>query len=128
MQALQAVPNGRGVHHGQDLSNFIDFHHKAGQYMVVDVRDTVPDSWYEMGVDGFTRTKLCNTANFAHIKENYYFIHVPLGLINRNAYQLQVDRKQEYSALDMNITSFPYFPLHTVVSRLFALAESVKSN
>lgn len=123
MQALQAVPNGRGVHHGQDLSNFIDFHHKAGQYMVVDVRDTVPDSWYEMGVDGFTRTKLCNTANFAHIKENYYFIHVPLGLINRNAYQLQVDRKQEYSALDMNITSFPFFPLETVVSRLFEISQ-----
>lgn len=123
MQALQAVPNGRGVHHGQDLSNFVDFHHKAGQYMVVDVRDTVPDSWYEMGVDGFTRTKLCNTANFAHIKENYYFIHVPLGLINRNAYQLQVDRKQEYSALDMNITSFPYFPLEIVVARLFEISQ-----
>jgi hypothetical protein len=123
MQALQATPNGRGVHHGQDLSSFIDFHHKAGQYMVVDCRDTVPDSWYEMGVDGFTRTKLCNTANFAHIKENYYFIHVPLGLINRNAYQLQVDRKQEYSALDMGITSFPYFPLQTVVARLFEISQ-----
>lgn len=123
MQALQATPNGKGVHHGQDLSNYIDFHHKAGQYMVVDVRDTVPDSWYEMGVDGFTRTLLCNTANFAHIKENYYFIHVPLGLINRNAYQLQVDRKQEYSALDMGITSFPYFPLETVVKRLLAISR-----
>ena len=123
MQALQATPNGKGVHHGQDLGSFIDFHHKAGQYMVVDCRDTVPDSWYEMGVDGFTRTLLCNTANFAHIKENYYFIHVPLGLINRNAYQLQVDRKQEYSALDMGITSFPFFPLETVVKRLLEISQ-----
>ena len=54
MQALQATPNGRGVHHGQDLGSFIDFHHKAGQFMVVGVRDTVPDSWYEMGCCAIT--------------------------------------------------------------------------
>lgn len=123
MAALNATPDGGAPQHAFDLSAFSDFHQKGGQYNVVGVRDTVPNSTYRMGVDGFTRSQLCNTANFCHIKENYYFIHVPLALLCRNAYQMLVNRKQQYSAMDMDITSFPVFPLATVVNRLFEISQ-----
>lgn len=123
MAALNATPDGGAPQHPFDLSAWSDFHQKGGQYNVVGVRDTVPNSTYRMGVDGFTRSQLCNTANFCHIKENYYFIHVPLALLCRNAYQMLVNRKQQYSAMDMDITSFPVFPLATVVNRLFEISQ-----
>ena len=82
MQALNAVPDGRQPKNGFDLSNFETFSQKGGMLNIVGVRDTVPNSDYKMAVDAFTRTLPCNTANFAHIKENYYFVHVPLGLIS----------------------------------------------
>ena len=65
----------------------------------------------------------CNTANFAHIKENYYFVHVPLALISRNAYQLEVDRKQEYTSLPMDTENFPSFDLVAVFQRLLEIAR-----
>lgn len=123
MAALNATPDGGAPQHAFDLSAFSDFHQKGGQFNVVGVRDTVPNSVYRMGVDGFTRSMLCNTANFCHIKENYYFIHVPLALLSRNAYQTLVNRKQAYSALDMDITGFPVFPLATVVNRLLEITQ-----
>lgn len=127
MAALNAVPQGGSPQHPFDLGSYVDFHQKAGQYNVVAVRDTVPNSTYQVGVDGFTRSMLCNTANFSHIKENYYFIHVPLGLISRNAYQTLVDRKQPYTALDMGIEQFPVFHLGTVVKRLLDIAVMSQS-
>ena len=127
MAALNAVPEGGSPQHPFDLGSYVDFHQKAGQYNVVAVRDTVPNSTYQVGVDGFTRSILCNTANFSHIKENYYFVHVPLGLISRNAYQTLVDRKQPYTALDMGIEQFPVFHLGTVVKRLLDIAVMSQS-
>lgn len=121
MDALNRVPDGTQPKNGFDLSSFETFTQKGGMLNVVGVRDTVPNSDYRMSVDGFTRSLPCNTANFAHIKENYYFVHVPLGLVNRNAYQMLVQRKQPYSALDMGVTCFPYFDLSLVVSRLFEI-------
>lgn len=123
MEALNATPNGGSPQHGFPLSNFVDYHKKGGQFMVVGTRDTVPNGTYRMAVDGFTRTLPCNTANFAHIKENYYFVHVPLSLVSRNAYQLQVDRKQQYSALDFNIQQFPSFDLVAVYRRLLEISQ-----
>lgn len=117
MQALNRVPNGKQPKNGFPLESFETFTQKGGMLNVVGVRDTVPNSDYRMSVDAFTRTLPCNTANFAHIKENYYFVHVPLGLINRNAYQMLVNRKQPYSALDMGISRFPTFSLATVLNR-----------
>lgn len=116
MAALNVTPDGKHSKKPFDLSNFNTFHAKGGQITVVGVRDTVPDSEYYMSVDSLTKTMLCNTANFAHIKENFYFVHVPLGLLSRNAYQMLVDRKQSYSALDMDISQFPVFSLKDVVS------------
>lgn len=123
MEALNATPNGGSPQHGFPLSNFVDYHKKGGQFVVVGSRDTVPNATYRMAVDGFTRTLPCNTANFAHIKENYYFVHVPLALVSRNAYQLQVDRKQQYSALDFNIQAFPSFDLVAVYQRLLEISQ-----
>lgn len=117
MQALNRVPNGKQPKNGFSLGSFETFTQKGGMLNVVGVRDTVPNSDYRLSVDAFTRTLPCNTANFAHIKENYYFVHVPLGLINRNAYQMLVNRKQPYSALDMGISRFPTFSLATVINR-----------
>ena len=94
LEALNATPDGGDKKNPFPLSNFEDYHQKGGIFNVVGVRDTVPDSDYRMYVDGVTRTLLCNTANFARMKENYYFIHVPLGLISRNAYMMQVQRKE----------------------------------
>ena len=123
MEALNATPQGGSPQHGFPLSNFVDYHKKGGQFMVIDCRDTVPNATYRMAVDGFTRTLPCNTANFAHIKENYYFVHVPLALISRNAYQLEVDRKQEYTSLPMDTENFPSFDLVAVFQRLLEIAR-----
>lgn len=123
MEALNATPQGGSPQHGFPLSNFVDYHKKGGQFMVVGVRDTVPNATYRMAVDGFTRTLPCNTANFAHIKENYYFVHVPLALISRNAYQLEVDRTQEYTSLPMDTERFPNFDLVAVFQRLLEIAR-----
>lgn len=123
MQALNAVPDGRQPKNGFDLSNFETFSQKGGMLNIVGVRDTVPNSDYKMAVDAFTRTLPCNTANFAHIKENYYFVHVPLGLISRNAYQTLVQRKQAYTALDMGISQFPTFELTRVLNRCLEIAH-----
>lgn len=131
MSALNVVPDGKHSKNAFDLSNFETFHQKGGIINVVGVRDTVPNSEYRMSVDGFTKTLLCNTANFARIKENYYFVHVPLGLLSRNAYQMLVQRKQSYSALDMDITQFPVFNIENVVKRCVELAvdgEGVAEN
>lgn len=123
MEALNATPQGGSPQHGFSLSNFVDYHKKGGQFMVVGCRDTVPNATYRMAVDGFTRTLPCNTANFAHIKENYYFVHVPLALISRNAYQLVVDRKQEYTSLPMDTENFPSFDLEAVFKRLIEISR-----
>lgn len=118
MSALNITPDGKAPKNPFDLSSFHTLSQKGGQFNIVGVVDTVPNSDYRMSVDGFTRTIINNTANFARIKENYYFVHVPLGLINRNAYQLQVQRKEQYSALDFGISKMPFFDLKTVLKRL----------
>ena len=118
MSALNVTPDGKAPKNPFDLSSFHTLSQKGGQFNVVGVVDTVPNSDYRMSVDGFTRTIINNTCNFARIKENYYFVHVPLGLINRNAYQLQVQRKEQYSALDFGISKMPFFDLKTVLKRI----------
>ena len=118
MSALNITPDGKAPKNPFDLSSFHTLSQKGGQFNVVGVIDTVPNSDYRMSVDGFTRTIINNTANFARIKENYYFVHVPLGLINRTAYQLQVQRKEQYSALDFGISKMPFFDLKTVLKRI----------
>ena len=123
MEALNRVPDGRVPKTGFDLSNFENFTQKGGMLNVVGVRDTMPNSDYRMAVDGFTRSLPCNTANFAHIKENYYFVHVPLALVSHNAYQTLVQRKQAYSAMDMGISQFPVFSLATVINRCLEIAH-----
>lgn len=123
MTALNITPDGKQPKNGFDLGNFETSTLKGGAFQVVGFRETVPNSDYRMSVDAFTRTIPCNTANFAHIKENYYFIHVPLGLLDRNAYQTMVDRKQQYSALDFGIEQFPVFPLYDVVARCFEISQ-----
>lgn len=83
----------------------------------------MPNADYRLSVDGFTRSQLCNTANFARMKENYYFVFVPYGLVCANAYQMLVQRKQPYSARDMGVTQFPYFSLKTVLKRCLEIAH-----
>lgn len=123
MAALNTVPNGKAPKNPFDLMNFETFHQKGGQLNVVGVRETMPNADYRMSVDAFTRTQLCNTANFARMKENWYFVHVPLGLISANAYQMLVQRKQPYSARDFGITQFPYFSLKAVLNRCLEIAH-----
>ena len=123
MAALNTVPNGKAPKNPFDLMNFETFHQKGGQLNVVGVRETMPNADYRMSVDAFTRTQLCNTANFARMKENWYFVHVPLGLISANAYQMLVQRKQSYSARDFGITQFPYFSLKAVLKRCLDIAH-----
>ena len=123
MEALNVVPDGHHSKSPFDLSNFETLHEKGGQFTVVGVRDTMPDGTYRMAVDGFTKTLLCNTANFAHMKENYYFVHVPLALICNNAYQMLVQRKQSYSALGQNIEQFPVFNLAAVVNECLTIGS-----
>ena len=123
MAALNTVPNGKAPKNPFDLMNFETFHQKGGQLNVVGVRETMPNADYRMSVDAFTRTQLCNTANFARMKENWYFVHVPLGLISANAYQMLVQRKQPYSARDFGITQFPYFSLKAVLKRCLEIAH-----
>lgn len=115
MAALNITPDGKHSKKPYDLTSRSTDHCKGGMITVVGVRDTVPDSDYNLGVDAYTKTMLCNTANFAHMKENYYFVHVPLGLLSRNAYQMLVQREQSYSAMPMDITQFPVFNLFEVV-------------
>ena len=127
MAALNQTPDGKAPKNPFDLMSFETFSQKGGQLNVVGVRDTVPNSDYRMSVDGFTRSIINNTANFARIKENYYFVHVPLGLISRNAYQTLVQRKEQYSALDFGITKFPYFDFKTVLSKILEVCNMSKA-
>ena len=123
MSALNTVPNGKAPKNPFDLGNFETFHQKGGQLNVVGVRETMPNSDYRLSVDAFTRTQLCNTANFARMKENYYFVFVPFGLVCSNAYQMLVQRKQPYSARDFGTTQFPYFSLKAVLKRCLEIAH-----
>ena len=123
MAALNTVPNGKAPKNPFDLGNFETFHQKGGQLNVAGVRETMPNSDYRMSVDAFTRTQLCNTANFARMKENYYFVFVPFGLVCSNAYQMLVQRKQSYSARDFGTTQFPYFSLKAVLKRCLEIAH-----
>lgn len=123
MAALNTVPNGKAPKNPFDLGNFETFHQKGGQLNVAGVRETMPNSDYRMSVDAFTRTQLCNTANFARMKENYYFVFVPFGLVCSNAYQMLVQRKQPYSARDFGTTQFPYFSLKVVLKRCLEIAH-----
>lgn len=117
MQALNATPQGGSPKEGFDLTHFQTFSSKLGQFLVCDVIDTIPDSDYKIAVDAYTRTMPNNTANFAQMKENYYLLHVPYGIVSRNAYQMLVDREEKYSAIPMDISQFPTFRLFNVVSR-----------
>ena len=123
MAALNTTPNGKAPKNPFDLMNFETFHQKGGQLNVVGVKEGIPNSDYRMSVDGFTRSQLCNTANFARIKENYYFVFVPLSLISANAYQMLVQRKQPYSARDFGISMLPFFSLKTVLKRCLEIAH-----
>ena len=123
MAALNTTPNGKAPKNPFDLMNFETFQQKGGQLNVVGVKEGIPNADYRMSVDGFTRSQLCNTANFARIKENYYFVFVPLSLISANAYQMLVQRKQPYSARDFGISMLPYFSLKTVLSRCLDIAH-----
>ena len=123
MAALNTVPNGKAPKNPFDLGNFETFHQKGGQLNVVGCRETMPNSDYRLSVDAFTRTQLCNTANFARMKENYYFVFVPFGLVCSNAYQMLVQRKQPYSARDFGTTQFPYFSLKAVLKRCLEIAH-----
>lgn len=123
MAALNTTPNGKAPKNPFDLMNFETFHQKGGQLNVVGVKEGIPNADYRMSVDGFTRSQLCNTANFARIKENYYFVFVPLSLISANAYQMLVQRKQPYSARDFGISMLPYFSLKVVLKRCLEIAH-----
>ena len=123
MAALNTTPNGKAPKNPFDLMNFETFHQKGGQLNVVGVKEGIPNADYRMSVDGFTRSQLCNTANFARIKENYYFVFVPLSLISANAYQMLVQRKQPYSARDFGISMLPFFSLKTVLKRCLDIAH-----
>lgn len=123
MQVLNQTPEGGSKKNAFELSNFETFHQKGGQFNIVGIRDTLPDSDYEMSVDGVTRTKLCNTANFARMKENYYFIHVPLGLISRNAYMMQVQREEKYSSLRLDISQMPVFSLGKIWAAIVTMID-----
>ena len=128
MQALNAVPQGGAPKEGFDLTHFQYFTSKAGQFGVVDAIDLIPDSDYRIAIDAYTRTMPNNTANFSHLKENYYFMFVPYGIINRNAYQMLVNRKEPYTALDMNISQFPTFNLGEVVEYAISMAKETKED
>lgn len=123
MEALNAVPQGGAPKEGFDLTHFQYFTSKAGQFGVVDAIDLIPDSDYRIAIDAYTRTMPNNTANFSHLKENYYFMFVPYGIISRNAYQMLVNRKEDYTALDMNISQFPTFNLGEVVEYAISMAK-----
>lgn len=120
-QLLQTPPEGGHSLEAFDLHNFEYFHSKGGQFNVVSCRETVPNSDYELSVDAVTRSMLCNTANFANIKENWYLIHVPLALICNNAYQMLVQREQPYTANKPNIEQFPVFNLGAVLEEIFTI-------
>ena len=128
MAALNRVPDGKHSKNAFSLSNYEDFHQKGGMINVVGFRDTVPNAEYRMGVDGITKTLLCNTHPFARVKENYYFVHVPLGLICNNAYQMLVQRRQDYSALQQDIEQFPVFNLADVVKRCLEIATTADAD
>ena len=56
--------------------------------MLFGCRETMPNSDYRLSVDALPGHNFCNTANFARMKENYYFVFVPYGLVCSNAYQM----------------------------------------
>ena len=121
-QLLQTPPEGGHSKESFDLHNIEYFHQKGGQLNVASIRSVAPNCDYELSVDSLTRTLLCNTANFADIKENWYILFVPNYLVCNNAYQMLVQRRQDYSAIRSNIEQFPVFDLKAVVKRCITIA------
>lgn len=116
-QLLQTSPSGGHSKEAFDLHNYEYFHQKGAQLNIASIRSVAPGCDYELSVDSITRSDLCNTANFADIKENWYILFVPNFLVSNNAYQMLVQRRQDYSAIRSNIEQFPVFDLKAVVKR-----------
>ena len=115
MEALNIVPDGSLPKNPFDLSSYEYLHTKMGQFIPVGVRETVPDGTYRMSVDAVTLTLPCNTASFAHMKENYYFLFIPYSQLTNIAYSFFPQRKDNQSALDYGYSQMPWFNLGDVV-------------
>lgn len=123
MEALNITPDGKQSLNPFGLENFVNLHCKSGQFIPCGMRKLVPNSKVNVFVDAVTRTKLCNTANFSHIKENYYFVFVPDALIYSGAYMMSVEREEPYSAIRYDITQMPTFNLGDVVYRCIEMSK-----
>lgn len=124
--ALNRTPDGSMPKNAYDLHSYEFSTSKLGQLLPVACRETVPDMTLEMSVDNYTMTMPCNTASFAQMKENYYWVFVPYSQIVSNFNTLIVDRDDPQTALDLTapMESVPWFPLGSVVVECIKLAES----
>lgn len=122
MEALTSVPQGGSPKHAYPLHAHNNYTTKAGQLGVVDFINTVPNGDYEIGVDNYTMTKILNTHNFARMKENFYFIHVPISQLDRSFHQMNVQRTESVSALEFSNLQAVTFPLGTVVQEAIRMA------
>ena len=121
-EALNATPDGGAPKNPYDLHAYDWLTSKAGQFLPVACRETVPDAIYRMSVDNYTVTFPCNTASQADMKENYYFVFIPYYLLTRSAYSFFVNRQDNQSALPYNSEQIPWFPLGDVVAECVRLA------
>lgn len=124
--ALNRTPDGSMPRNVYDLHSYEFLTSKLGQLLPVACRETVPDTTIEMSVDNYTMTFPCNTASFASMKENFYWVFVPYSQIVSNFNTLVVGRDDPQSALDLTgaIEQVPWFPLGTVVRHCLSLSST----
>lgn len=109
------TPQGGAPKHPYPLSAHQYYTTKAGGLHVVDCINTIPNADYRIGVDNYTMTKILNTSNFARMKENFYYVHVPLSQLDRSIHQMLMQRTESVSALEFENLQAVVFPLGDVV-------------
>lgn len=116
------TPQGGAPKHPYPLSAHQYYTTKAGGLHVVDCINTIPNADYRIGVDNYTMTKILNTSNFARMKENFYYVHVPLSQLDRSIHQMLMQRTESVSALEFENLQAVVFPLGLVVREAIHIA------
>lgn len=111
-------PDATVPRNGFDLTRHEKFTTRIGQLVPVSCVETIPNSTYKMRIDALTRTMPLNTAAFVRLKQNWYLCFVPYSQLNKNTYEMLMQRSDHQSALVMNDSQTPVFKLGDLVREI----------
>ena len=117
---------------GFDLSFKKNFTAKAGELLLVMVKEVLPGDTFKINLKAFTRTQPVNTAAFARIREYYDFFFVPYNLLWNKANTVltqMYDNPQHSVSLDPSQNfvlngEMPYFSSNAVADYLYNVSSN----